>query len=1777
MNFTDTVRFQSIKRIFQFFGLLLVFNLIGLPMGHLLAMETFEVKKGTPFLINSAPPFKLPANRKRNSGVFERDERVTTMSYPESKGHRLVVPSTSNVPVWVKVDQLSPLEMVSASQNEASTILNGSSQGTQAENLSMVSTPTSLASVKSKRDIVEWKFDQDVRENEIESLVLERKAEGFIPTDVDVSTLYGRNPFEKWRGKSEQQRYQWSIVWERNHDHKDWDIDVGRSHASLCEQDENEVTNFKLWSLMRKGFILKQITPFFNGEDKCSRFDDRISHFLVVVENKENLEWTSLSLSHERSSEVYQEKVNDGFIPTDIEMALTPDGEASSLIMVKYPEDFLWSFLRDINEDDFSSTLMTMEKLGLGLKDFERYLNSDLEQKIAAIFWPTSNSRTELKYVARTLDEEEDIKIIDQLTHQGYRLLNHETYVVPGDEPKLQFGHLWHLNKPDILKGEKICNSVPVLFGRKHYKGNKIIDVDRHVPSLKPYEFDAKALSLCVPEAWRIEIFDQENYAGDPLEIVGQRNIPELSQILRNPSGNWSKEIRSIRVYPPKERTPIQENLYQYWYPVNEIEGGSFPAIWEFQNLMKQGLEFFKKGSSVSALQQYHQARELFKDKWDKLFTPNRASEYDRLARIVDGTLEFLRERKQNKHDVFSLFEHVQVESLKYSLDFEAGGEEGMKYYYYLANFWLPLMISDCYLQLGNFQDAINTLFSIFIESSFYQTSSLNSLEETYGENIGPGVSTDSLPAPNSLNLFGKFPDPYSQRGQLHRIEIRLLQQKIAKIYLRWGETLYRQGEHDPTKLVLAKAKYIQALRIFSETWEKVIIKNSESNIQGLNQDTLRMIYEADLQLTKLKNGLNFLGYPKGYVPIWSYGVLRGITKDFVLQAKGLEREALGFLGFAENEEEEVLLLQQNVSMGHGGVGLEKLRVGIESKTLEISKKSKELAELQFQNKRKELKSFRKSFGLASALGSALEPLGISQFSSEIGVGVGALFGGAAGAQAGGLAGGFFARAQEKRLAEQQLKHTVKELNVARDLAGKEDDRAEIAFKLAHKNLLISQLDLHFREQLLEFGRGKVLNQEFWFKLTKDIREKAKQYFEFGLTLAWLTQQAFVFEESKDIQLIRLDYTSMEDWLAADQLLLDLDTIEFQRVTNTRNKDIPITYNFSLRNNNLLSLYQLRKTGKTTFSTNQLQFDLAYPGTFNRRIEKVEAIFLALAPRSGIHGILTRDPFSLIKTLGPTLGPIGKLDSTEFVNDWPVFTPSTYKLKIVATPSDRMVFPTSGNFQTDNSSPKPNALFRGHGVSGSWTLEIPKGANVFNYDTLFDVVIKIHFSAHYDEELKSIIAKERQKLAGLGVVPWAEMVGISLREEFPDEFYQFHNPRQNTEFYDKHRLIFIPIPADATPPHQSGHTLTEFWLAILGNNGGLPIKAKVTTLGLNDREHVTVENGKIFYDGEKITKDTKTLNLFKWFENFEKIQDENNQEIPGVMNTEVLGPKGAMPFDWWIVRIDAKDNENLRLPGKDIFDPKKVNEIENIVLQMGYDYQVEGGDGSQITMWADFEDDDPNLTFYGKGPFEIGKEQRKKNGLDPRPLPLGAQGHWRSGEKTIGTWGKMTEESNSFVKYTAKDVNKFGILQTSPTNHFPGMFNKNYEVSFSSTILQDGGGVRICLTSQNGACDPKNQFTMEQVEKGNEQTKWNINLGEAVKKYSISLPNSEVLNWQLRVQEGKKNSKLARKMELNINSVLLEKYWDVRKSADVGGIQIGAKGDATFDDIVVLKLGNSKS
>jgi hypothetical protein len=129
----------------------------------------------------------------------------------------------------------------------------------------------------------------------------------------------------------------------------------------------------------------------------------------------------------------------------------------------------------------------------------------------------------------------------------------------------------------------------------------------------------------------------------------------------------------------------------------------------------------------------------------------------------------------------------------------------------------------------------------------------------------------------------------------------------------------------------------------------------------------------------------------------------------------------------------------------------------------------------------------------------------------------------------------------------------------------------------------------------------------------------------------------------------------------------------------------------------------------------------------------------------------------------------------------------------------------TGVFELDMQAELLNP-FEGMGVDTNWTFELPPAANPFDYDTIFDVLISIDYTALNSVELRDRVVKQLPK----------DLMGdraFSIRRDLPDIWYDLaNNPGTSAN-------IALPLSRSNFPSHLQDVTIRQIAINVRRKDG----------------------------------------------------------------------------------------------------------------------------------------------------------------------------------------------------------------------------------------------------------------------------------------------------------------------------------------------------------------------
>lgn len=561
------------------------------------------------------------------------------------------------------------------------------------------------------------------------------------------------------------------------------------------------------------------------------------------------------------------------------------------------------------------------------------------------------------------------------------------------------------------------------------------------------------------------------------------------------------------------------------------------------------------------------------------------------------------------------------------------------------------------------------------------------------------------------------------------------------------------------------------------------------------------------------------LGAPDEPPPVHRFSYLIERARYYTQTSQQLESLMLQAYKEYDEAQYSVLKAKQDLKIAQANVVLQNLKVQEAEDGCSLASAQTSRAEFQKQHNVDLIKE-----DLTAAEKDALESLWTSYDWSIAGGIIGVVSGGVSGGISGSSAGwggaiagailgalgavpaGVSASESQKaqaRSMQASYERRKQEWEFQRDLASRDieigkkgeylaDDRLNIA----GQEFSISRLQQDNANDVINFLETKFTSKELWAWMKRIVKRFYREHLNMATVIARMAQRALAFERQEPIAIVAPYYSVSDrsDLLAAEQLLTDINKLDQHRLTTEKRRK-ELTKTISLASAAPIEFQRLRRDGWMSFATLMEWFDRDFPGQYLRLIKNVSLTVVGLIPPGeGIHATLINNGISEV-----VLGP-------------PLYQKSTihrYPESIsVSTASNG-----TGLFQLNFEDPIL-LPFEGSGVQTAWILEMPKGANRFNYDTLVDVLLTVNYTAHDD---CSGIHRRRvlqQMGADLyGNVPVQSTVSFGLRTMFPDEWYDLHNPVFDGSGSSPYVLEFT-LGSEDFPPNEELENMRRLNLAL---------------------------------------------------------------------------------------------------------------------------------------------------------------------------------------------------------------------------------------------------------------------------------------------------------------------------------------------------------------------------
>lgn len=634
----------------------------------------------------------------------------------------------------------------------------------------------------------------------------------------------------------------------------------------------------------------------------------------------------------------------------------------------------------------------------------------------------------------------------------------------------------------------------------------------------------------------------------------------------------------------------------------------------------------------------------------------------------------------------------------------------------------------------------------------------------------------------------------------------RFILSRISHCLVSWADVEFAMNTDGSRARALSL--YIEANQILeSPELDNPVPSESHEAILP-NPDITALREHASSSLQKLRRGLTHLGTPaapdltpgsdgvSGLVrpTPYRYRVLIDRARHVITMTQNLEAQYLSALERHETEMEKLRREAGTAQIGVETVSLRRLQLDEAADGVTLAKSQKQRTQIQRDqyskllaagetaNERAQMQAIRDTatakqvanFADTILAGAqAIQSMGgIADIITTVGKNVAATSIMTAAIATRGISQGFvidkettatlrgIEASQERR--RQEWEHQIALANQDALIAQGQIDLAIDRTAIANQEYTIALVQQQHAQDMLQFLTSKFMNVPFYEWMIGVLAEVYAFLLRAATTMARQAEGQLAFERQQaSANMIKPDYWTHVNQAgsssaapdrrgitASAQLLKDVTTLD-QYAFETERRFLNLSHTFSLASLFPVDFHEFRRTGLMSFSTMMRQFDECFPGHYMRLIKKVRISFAALIPpNQGVRATLSTSGLSRVVT-GDAAFPV------LVVRQEPESVALTSPLA------------SSGVFELDMQS---DLLFpfEGMGVDTSWFLELPPAANPFDYNTLFDVVMTIDYTALNSYELRDRVIKQLPRR-------YMGERAFSVRRDLPDIWYDLAN------------------------------------------------------------------------------------------------------------------------------------------------------------------------------------------------------------------------------------------------------------------------------------------------------------------------------------------------------------------------------------------------------------------
>jgi hypothetical protein len=321
---------------------------------------------------------------------------------------------------------------------------------------------------------------------------------------------------------------------------------------------------------------------------------------------------------------------------------------------------------------------------------------------------------------------------------------------------------------------------------------------------------------------------------------------------------------------------------------------------------------------------------------------------------------------------------------------------------------------------------------------------------------------------------------------------------------------------------------------------------------------------------------------------------------------------------------------------------------------------------------------------------------------------------------------------------------------------------------IATSELSIQNQQISNAQAVSDFLTNKYTNAQLYGWMITQLTTVYTQAYQLAFGLAQQAQNAYQYELGRyQDTFLQFSYWDAQHMglTAGESLLFDLRRLESQYLAQNA-RELELTKHVSMAITQPMALVQLRETGTCQVLLDEALFDADHPGHYFRRLRSVAlTIPCVTGPYTGVNANLTLTTAVLRVTATLPSQGYQPVSAATPPSDFTTFSVSQPGATIATSSGQNDAGLFEVNLHDERWLP-----FEGQGAVSAWTLELNPASNNFDFSTITDVVLHVHYTARLGIAESTVLAA----IAPPPGVPRAILV--SSRNTFGDAYYNFFNP-----------------------------------------------------------------------------------------------------------------------------------------------------------------------------------------------------------------------------------------------------------------------------------------------------------------------------------------------------------------------------------------------------------------